>query len=312
MIAPRNRTEHVPAPVLFRLPHLRTSNAASPVTPTPQPPTDPPQNRLTNFFLTHRDLLSKPAVMWGGMLVVACGSWLVGRHMSAPATVDVTLGASTSTASTIDPPQHSPASDLSTTEPVQASTLSETAAAEPPALTGGKEEAVAATNAAEDFYLPEDLPSPELTAATAEPGSDEVVSASATSAESTDEPSAEPEADALNQPANVVEVAANEPAVTPEAQPAPAAATPETTEVASTTTEAEPAATATAEAESTPTESESKKLRRVLSRTPYDIPDWSKYLTGANNPIKAASGTGYESGGATQPKHERAFYYEQN
>lgn len=336
MIAPRNRTEHVPAPVLFRLPHLQTHTAANPTEPEPQPPAAAELKTHHSTILTHRDWLSKPPVILGAMLIVAGGSWFAGRQMSAPPAADAMTTTASLSASTADQrpsnaatqsnaaPLSNAATELSTLGHPQPSPASDATSVQQPALPESNEEAAVVADTAEDFYLPEDVPLPELPAiaaaqdATATDSGELAAAGEPAAAERFAEMSAE----VLNQPAEpaeVVEVAASEPTAPPAEQPAPAAAAEESAEVASAAPAAEPEAAAApeaaavAEAEPTPpAETEGKKLRRVLSRTPHDIPDWSKYLTGANNPIKAASAPGDASSGTPQPKHERAFYYEQD
>lgn len=344
MISPRNRTDHVPAPVLFRLPHLHAHKPVNSAEQAPQttvpvaaeqmvepqpacesgatPPLQPAAQRfhaLSHAWLARRDLLSKPQVMLGAMLVVAFGSWLAGRQMAARPTVEVIAGAAAPSSESAPP--NPVAIDLN--ELAQVPSASADAVLTPPP--GISQDHTAVAEGVADFYIPEDESAPDLAPAIAAEDADEPADDPAAIAESMTEAQAASEevaaaidpaerfadlaSDVLNQPAELPEVAAAEPAAAPEAQPEPAAA-PEATQVAS----AEPAAEAAPpEAEAAPpAEGDGKKLRRILSRTPHDIPDWTKYLSGASGPVKAASADGYEPSGVAPPKNERAFYYEQD
>src|SRR5690606_3803191 len=117
MISPRNRTDHVTAPVLFRLPHLHARDAADYVEQLPQQPPQAdaestsgvrPAERsatlpqaadvrfqsLSGAMLARRVVLANPSVMFGAMLVVAVGSWIARRQMSAGPAVDVAVAES--------------------------------------------------------------------------------------------------------------------------------------------------------------------------------------------------------------------------
>jgi len=344
MIAPRNRTDHVPAPVLFRLPHLHAHQPVhsveqasqpmvrvaaeqvvepQPATESSAPPRLPPADHrfqaLSHAWRARRDLLSKPQVMLGAMLVVAFGSWLAGRQMAGSPTVE--LAATTAAVSPEHASPNNVAIDLNTPAQTPTASVDAPLAAAPEV----PQDSTAVAEGVADFYIPEDGSAPELASAVAAEDADEPLDDPAAMAGSIAEAQAASEevaaatdpaerfadlsSEVLNQPAELPQVAAAEPAATPAAQPEPAAA-PEATQVAS----AEPAADAASPAAEAapPAEDDGKKLRRILSRTPHDIPDWTKYLSGASGPVKAASAAGYEPSGGAPPKNERAFYYEQD
>lgn len=270
------------------------------------------------------ELLHRHGITLAVMVTIACGSWLAGRHLPGrpvPAgSAETNLATNTA----------APAPAAASPSPSAAQVLlaaSAQAQREPAEEAAGPVTAAADPNAAadesDDFYQPEDplepaaanpaevaeaeSESPADAATGAEPAADEAPAAAAEAAAVV----AQMPSGGLNPPANQPQAAAETPAADAAAPSEAAAEAAAPAEAAA----AEAAPPAEAAAESQPPAAEAAqpepepepKRRHILSRTPYGVPDWSRYFAPSGS-VRAVSAQGGEPAASPPSANQPAFY----
>lgn len=280
------------------------------------------------------EIFTRPVILLA-MALVACGGWIAGRqtaHQTAGHPAQSAIAA------------HSPSGDsgqrgLDGAVPAAVQSRSADTAANNSAADGSPETKSSPRSAAGQesagFYLADDelaAPQQATSPATAQSASPQSSAPAVTESDNPVEPREPAEA---NDPASVFAAISLDTLTAPANQSSPTGGAPvapvaEATETAS---EASPPADEQAVARKVPdlstaagdaeplqadegvdadsaasSDSQGSKQRRVLSPTPNDIPDWSRYFIGGTGPVRSASAEGLIDQPGALPAGSQAFY----